>query len=45
MSIPVKVARNHGDDGLRQSAVEIVPLNHQRGTALGRAQVGIGKKH
>ncbi len=37
MTAPGKLARNHGDDGLCQTAVEIVPLDDQRGTTLGRA--------
>lgn len=45
MTAASEIARNHSEDGLRQAAVEIVPLNYQRGTAFGRAQIGIWEKH
>jgi hypothetical protein len=38
-----QVAGNHGDDGLRQTSIEIIPLNYQGRTSFSRAQIGIRK--
>ena len=45
MAAPGEVAGNHRDNGLRESIIEIVPLDHQRWTTFGRAQIRIRKEH
>jgi hypothetical protein len=40
-----EVTGNHGDNGLVKATAEIIALENERRTALGCAQIGIGKKN